>query len=389
MAVGLPEWALLACGRHREPAAERALDVGPKVFLLQQEFDELLAFGLVLGVGKDQAGLDVGAVLDRRAVRLVGEGRGDDGFLVGLLAGRALFGGQRRVVGVIEPLGRDRDREVVRHHDRPVVERDVVVGILPGGGGGRRAAPDIGVGIILQRVDQPVPHLGIVDQKLAVVVDELDVVGIHESVERLERVGGFHAHRLADGVDALAGGLADRRLHLVAPERPVVFPLGRDVALLEAGLLQHVLPDLDVHALLFQRKAVIGLLLGDVVIEQRGFQRVRRERRFHRRQDVAEVLELALERPFALRLHVIAVGIGDIGHGAGIQRRHRFRDHVLNGVLRQFDLDAGLGLEFLDRLKKCVVLGFVKALAEPDGDGLLLGQRGCRGVKQPDGCDRE
>src|SRR3984893_11276890 len=29
MAVGLPERALLACSRHREPAAERALDIGP------------------------------------------------------------------------------------------------------------------------------------------------------------------------------------------------------------------------------------------------------------------------------------------------------------------------------------------------------------------------
>jgi hypothetical protein len=103
----------------------------------------------------------------------------------------------------------------------------------------------------------------------------------------------------------------------------------------------------------------------------------------------SEVLELAFERPFALRLHVIAVGIGDIGHGAGIQRRYRLRDHVLDRVLRQFDLDAGLGLEFLDRLQKRVVLGFVKALAEPDGDGLLLGQRGCSGVKQPDRSDRE
>ena len=186
-----------------------------------------------------------------------------------------------------------------------------------------------------------------------------------------------------------AGGLAAGRLHLVAPERPVILPLGRDVALLEAGLLQHVAPDLDVHALLLQREAVIGLLLGDVVIEQRGFQRVRRERRFHRHQDVGEVLELALERPFALRLHVVAVGIGDIGHGAGIQRRHRLRNHVLDGVLRQFDLDAGLGLELLDRLEQRVVLGLVKALAEPDRDRLLLRDRGCGGIKQPDGGDRE
>lgn len=38
-----------------------------------------------------------------------------------------------------------------------------------------------------------------------------------------------------------------------------------------------------------------------------------------------------------------------------------------NGVLRQFDLDAGLGLEFLDRFQQRIVLGLVEALAEPDG----------------------
>src|SRR4051794_20680364 len=38
MAVSLPERALLARRRDREPAAERALDIGPKVFLLHQEF---------------------------------------------------------------------------------------------------------------------------------------------------------------------------------------------------------------------------------------------------------------------------------------------------------------------------------------------------------------
>ena len=186
----------------------------------------------------------------------------------------------------------------------------------------------------------------------------------------------FHAHRLADRVGAGAGSLAVGGLHLVAPERPVIFPFGRDVALLEAGLLQHVLPDLDVHALLLQREAVIALLLGDIVIEQRGLDRVRCKRRFHRHENVGKVFELALECPFALRLHVVAVGIGDIGHRAGVERRHRLRDHVLNGVLRQFNLDAGLGLEFLDRLEQRVVLGLVEALAEPDRDLLFL--RECR-----------
>jgi len=94
------------------------------------------------------------------------------------------------------------------------VEGDVVVRILPGRGGGRGAALDIGVGVVLQRLDQVLADLGIVDRELAVVVDQLDVVGVHEGVERLEGVGGFHAHRLADAVDALAGGLTDPRCTL-------------------------------------------------------------------------------------------------------------------------------------------------------------------------------
>ncbi len=389
MPVRLPEGARLARLGHREPAAERTLDIGPHIVLLHQERDELLAFRLVLGIGEDQPGLDVGAVLDGRAVRCLRERRRDDVVLIGLLAGGALRVGQRRVGGILEPLRRDRDREIVRHHDRLVVEGDVVVRVLPGGGGGRRAALDVGVGVILQRVDQPVADLGIVDQQLAVIVDQLDVVGVHEGVERLERVGGFHAHRLADAVDALAGRLADRRLHLVAPERPVVLPLGRDVGGLEAGLLQHVAPDLDVHALLLQREAVIGLLLGDVVVEQRCFQRVRCEGVLHRQHDVGEILELALEGPLALRLHVVGVGIGDVGHGAGIQRGDRLRDHVLDRVLRQFDLDAGLGFEFLDRVEQRVVFGFVKSLAPPDRDRLALGERGCRCGEQADRGDRK
>ena len=52
MAVGLPERACLACGRHREPAAERALDIGPHVFFLEKEADELLAFSLVFAAVK-------------------------------------------------------------------------------------------------------------------------------------------------------------------------------------------------------------------------------------------------------------------------------------------------------------------------------------------------
>ena len=261
------------------------------------------------------------------------------------------------------------------------MEGDVVVGVLPRRRGRRRAALDVGVGVVAQRTDQAFADLGIVDQELAVIVHELDVVGVHEGVETLERVGRLHAHRLADAIGARARRLAIGRLHLVAPERPVALPVGRDVALLEAGLLQEVAPDLHMHRLLLQRKAVIGLLLGDVVVEQCSLDGVRREGLLHRRENIGEVFQLALEGPFAGGLHVVGVGIGDIGRGAGIQRRDRLRDHVLDGILRQLDLDAGLGLELLDRRNQRIVFGTVEALAEPDGD-LVLREGGCRSMQQ-------
>ena len=90
------------------------------------------------------------------------------------------------IVGVVEPLRRNRDRGVVGHHGRLVVERDVVVGIFPAGRGRRRAASGVDVGVILERADQAGPHLGIVDQELAVVVDQLDVIGVREGEERIE-----------------------------------------------------------------------------------------------------------------------------------------------------------------------------------------------------------
>ncbi|MET3302300.1 hypothetical protein ABIF53_003315 [Bradyrhizobium japonicum] len=139
----------------------------------------------------------------------------------------------------------------------------------------------------------------------------------------------------------------------------------------------------------FSGKPVIGLLLGNVVIEDRRIQRVLHEPILDRLHDIGEVLELALIGPLALRLHVIRVGIGNIGHGAGIERGDRLRNHVLNRVLRQFDLDAGLGFELLDRLDQRVVFGAVEALAPPDRNRLLLRKCGCSGCEQPGRSDRQ
>src|SRR4029453_13587785 len=169
------------------------------------------------------------------------EARGGDQLVVSLAAGGALLGAERLVVGVVQPLGRDRDRVIVRHRDRLVVEGDVVVGILPGRRRRGRAALGVDAGVVLERLYEAFLDLGVVDEGPARIVDQLYVVGIGPAQERLERVGRFHAHRAADAVDALARGLAQRRLHLVAPERPVCGPVAGDVVFLEAGLRQHVL----------------------------------------------------------------------------------------------------------------------------------------------------
>ena len=130
---------------------------------------------------------------------------------------------------------------------------------------------------------------------------------------------------------------------------------------------------------MLEREAVIGLLLGLVVIKIGRLERVRCEGRFHRQQDVGKILELSLKGPFALRLHVIGVRIGNIRHGAGVERCYRLRNHVLDGILRQFDLDAGFRLEFFHHVEQRVVFGLVEALAPPDRDR-VLGARGRRGV---------
>ena len=268
--VRLPEWPFGSGLGHRIPAPERAFDIGCQVVLLQQEGDELLRPLLVLRVLENDTGLDRGAIDHLRAVGLVRKTCGADQLFVILLRGRALLGRQGCVVRVVEPFGRDRDRRVVRQHRRLVVEGDVVVRVFPVRRRRRRAALGVDVGVVLQRADQAGLDLRVVDEQLAVVVDELDVVGVHEGQEREERVARIDSQRLADAVDALAGLLAVRGLHLVAPEAPVVMPLVRDVGLLEASSVQHVGPVLDVHRLLLDRERVVRAALRLVVASASG-----------------------------------------------------------------------------------------------------------------------
>ena len=187
----------------------------------------------------------------------------------------------------------------------------------------RRASLHVEVGIVLECLDQALPHLGIVDQDLARIVDQLDVVGIDPAQERLEGVGRTRCPSGCRCRRRLTGRLRDGRLHLVAPERPIFLPRIGNVVLLEAGLRQHVLPVLDVQGLLLEREGVVGPLAGLAVGEVGRLHGAGREAILHRPDDVGEVLELAVERPFARRLHIVGVGIGDVGRRTGVERCHR------------------------------------------------------------------
>ena len=255
LAVG-PERRVDRLQRRRHPAAGRALDEGPQVLVLHEEGHELLGALLVLAFSEDHRGLDGGEVGHLAAVRLEREFGGADVVLVILLGRGALLGGERRVVHVVHVLAGDRDRGVMRGDGGAVVEGDVVVGVQPVHRGRRRAAALEDVGVGLHRLDHRLLVLGLVEHDLAVLVDDLGVIGVGEGQERIEGVGCCDAHRVADAVDALALG-AHRALDLVAPEVPIAVPGLRDVGFLEARLLQHVLPVGDVHHLLLDREGIV------------------------------------------------------------------------------------------------------------------------------------
>ena len=199
---------------------------------------------------------------------------------------------------------------------------------------------------------------------------------------------------MADGVDALALG-AQRALDLVAPEVPIAVPALRDVAFLEAGLFQHVLPVGDVHHLLLDGEGVVGLLVGLAVHQQGRRQRLRLNLVLDRRQHVGDVLELALEGPLPGGAEIIGGAEADIGRRAGLNGADRLGDAVLGGVKGEVDLDARRFLEFVDNSEQRIVLALVEAFGEPDRHRLLGerrsgpaggdGDQGCAGSQRAHG----
>ena len=159
-------------------------------------------------IGEDDARLDGGAIDHGSAVGLVRKAGGCDQLVIVLLGLGALLFAERGVLRIVEPLGGDGNRGIVGQNDRLVVEGDVVVRVLPAGGRGRDAAIEIRLSIIGQGADEALLHLGIIDEKLPLIVDKLHIIGVHEGEKRVERVARIHSHGSADAVDLLAGRLA-------------------------------------------------------------------------------------------------------------------------------------------------------------------------------------
>src|SRR2546430_4289222 len=103
---------------------------------------------------------------------------------------------------------------------------------------------------------------------------------------------------------------------------PALLPRVGNVTLLEPRLAQYVDPVLDVHRLLLDRKSVVRALLALVVVEKGRLDGIRRKTGFERRDDIRDVLELAIEGPFAGHLEIVDVRVGNIGRRSGIERRN-------------------------------------------------------------------
>ena len=221
-----PERAVEERRNRRQHALAGKVEIVHEPAIGHEEVDELLGGGDVAPVFEDH-GLRV-APFDRK-----GPARGI----------RRPFdrGGVLEVV--VGPLGlervRDRERLVRRHDDRLGEERLVVAAVVPAHRIGRGAALAIDGRIVVDRLDQSPPDLRIVDDQLALVGHVVRIVGMDELEELVCGVVGLDRHGQADTPDVVAArGLAHRRLHPVAPERPERLPLLGNVVEREARLLQ-------------------------------------------------------------------------------------------------------------------------------------------------------
>ena len=234
-----PERILLHQVRHRrQPAAQPGLQVEVQVGRLDHVLQEVLGDRDVL-----------------RAFRDEGAGRAELGphRLAGVVVRQLQRDGIVVLLLLVEHRDLGRDGAVEIHHDLLGVESVVVVGVAPAQRPRRHVAFLVGRGDVGERLDHGLLDLGIVEMTLAVRRDDVvAAVGDQEVVEGVVAVGRPVGGRLqAVNVD-VALGLAQLLLHRLeeVPER--VPGLGR-VGQLEAGLLDHRVPDVERQHAAFDR----------------------------------------------------------------------------------------------------------------------------------------
>ena len=263
--------------------------------------------------------------------------------------------------------GRDRQRRIGHHEGDLALEVDVVVAVLPVHGAGRDAAVEIGLGVALERLDHALARLRLIDQEIALVVDDLRVERVEEHHVGEHGVRGRRRHRLADAVLlAVAGRLAHRRLRGLAPPVPPLVPGAGHVVEAEAGLLDHALPDVDVLDLLRHRDGVDRALAGLPVEQGHRLHGGRQQVLLDRLDHVRDVREHAVVGPARGVRKVEQEAVGEVRRLAGGQRRQHLTRHVLVGVVDVLDVEARFRLERRNRLVELLVLFRVVALVPPD-----------------------
>ena len=274
-------------------------------------------------------------------------------------------------------LGRDGAVEI--HHDLLGMEGVIVVGVAPAQRARRHIAFLVGGGDVGQRLDHRLLHLGIVEMRLAVRRDDVvAAVGDQEVVEGVVSVGRPVGGRLqAVDVD-VALGLAQLLLHRLeeVPER--IPGLGR-VGQLEAGLLDHRVPDVERQHAAFDRNVGVAALLGDVVVVLGRQQRRRMEVILLGLDDVCDVKQLVV--PGILRHDRL---VGDVvEHDVGCVAAGQARDDLLHrrpeGDEAELDLVAARLLVGRHQVLERFVLFLDEALDPQDARRLGL----CIGNERP------
>ncbi len=273
---------------------------------------------------------------------------------------------------VVHHRRRDGYGVVRRHHHFLRVEGVVVVGIAPVDRAGRHVALLVRPGEHLEGIRQRLLHRGVVRVQLAVRGDDAAAaIGDHHLIEQVVGIGTGGGERQAETIDMAHPHAAQLLLHRLE-EREELVPGLRNVRELVAGLLHQRAPHRDVQCLRLDRHSEIGPPLRGIVVILRRFERglaVLVLLRFHH---VGDIRQLAIPHRLRHGLRRAVVGIDQVRHLSGRQRR----DHLLvERVSRhhgEAHRDAALLLPLRHQVVEGLVLGGVESLVPPHHQGLVV-----------------